>query len=49
MITNTYAVDDINEAYQDLEDGKNLRGVILHGDLAQKATAGSSAHAGVPS
>jgi S-(hydroxymethyl)glutathione dehydrogenase/alcohol dehydrogenase len=46
MITNTYAVEDVNEAYQDLEAGKNLRGVVLHGDLASHATAGASrAHA----
>jgi len=49
LITNTYAVEDINDAYQDLEDGKNLRGVILHGDLAQRATAGSSAQTAVAS
>ncbi|HEX5193204.1 MAG TPA: NDMA-dependent alcohol dehydrogenase [Solirubrobacteraceae bacterium] len=42
LITNTYAVDDVNEAYQDLEAGKNLRGVVLHGDLAKNATAGAS-------
>jgi S-(hydroxymethyl)glutathione dehydrogenase / alcohol dehydrogenase len=42
LITNPYAVEDINEAYQDLEAGKNLRGVVLHGDLAKNATAGAS-------
>jgi S-(hydroxymethyl)glutathione dehydrogenase/alcohol dehydrogenase len=42
LITNTYTVDDVNEAYQDLEAGKNLRGVVLHGDLAKNATAGAS-------
>lgn len=42
LITNTYSVDDINEAYADLEAGKNLRGVVLHGDLASNASAGSS-------
>jgi S-(hydroxymethyl)glutathione dehydrogenase/alcohol dehydrogenase len=42
LITNTYAVEDVNEAYQDLEAGKNLRGVVLHGDLAKNATAGAS-------
>jgi S-(hydroxymethyl)glutathione dehydrogenase/alcohol dehydrogenase len=42
LITNTYSVDDINEAYADLEAGKNLRGVVLHGDLARNASAGSS-------
>jgi S-(hydroxymethyl)glutathione dehydrogenase/alcohol dehydrogenase len=47
LITNTYAVDDINEAYQDLEAGKNLRGVVLHGDLAKNATAGASRAAAI--
>ncbi len=42
LITNTYTVEDVNEAYQDLEAGKNLRGVVLHGDLAKNATAGAS-------
>lgn len=42
LITNTYTLDDVNEAYQDLEAGKNLRGVVLHGDLAKHATAGAS-------
>lgn len=42
LITNTYAVEDLNEACADLEAGRNLRGVVLHGDLAQHATAGSS-------
>jgi NDMA-dependent alcohol dehydrogenase len=30
MITNTYSLDQINEGYQDMRDGKNIRGVILH-------------------
>jgi S-(hydroxymethyl)glutathione dehydrogenase/alcohol dehydrogenase len=28
LITQTYALDQINEGYQDLRDGKNIRGVI---------------------
>ncbi|MEV6218205.1 NDMA-dependent alcohol dehydrogenase [Nocardia sp. NPDC051833] len=28
LITNTYRLDDINQGYQDMLDGKNLRGVI---------------------
>jgi Zn-dependent alcohol dehydrogenase len=28
MITNTYSLDNINDGYQDMIDGKNLRGVI---------------------
>ena len=42
LITRTYAVEDINEAYDDLEAGRNLRGVVLHGELAAHATAGKS-------
>jgi alcohol dehydrogenase (nicotinoprotein) len=30
LITKTYKLDDINEGYQDLLDGKNIRGVIIH-------------------
>jgi S-(hydroxymethyl)glutathione dehydrogenase/alcohol dehydrogenase len=30
LITSRYRLDDVNEAYQDLSDGKNIRGVILH-------------------
>jgi S-(hydroxymethyl)glutathione dehydrogenase/alcohol dehydrogenase len=28
LITNTYSLDDINVGYQDMRDGKNIRGVI---------------------
>jgi S-(hydroxymethyl)glutathione dehydrogenase / alcohol dehydrogenase len=28
MITNTYSLDNINDGYQDMIDGKNIRGVI---------------------
>ena len=28
MITRTYSLDQINEGYQDMRDGKNIRGVI---------------------
>jgi Zn-dependent alcohol dehydrogenase len=31
LITNTYTLDDINVGYQDMRDGKNLRGVVVHG------------------
>lgn len=31
MITRTYTLDQINEGYQDMRDGKNIRGVVLHG------------------
>jgi S-(hydroxymethyl)glutathione dehydrogenase/alcohol dehydrogenase len=30
LVTRRYALDEINEAYQDLRDGKNIRGVIIH-------------------
>jgi len=30
LITRRYRLDEVNEAYQDLEDGKNIRGVIVH-------------------
>jgi S-(hydroxymethyl)glutathione dehydrogenase/alcohol dehydrogenase len=32
LITTTYTLDQINEGYQDLLDGKNIRGVILYPD-----------------
>lgn len=30
LITQRYALDEINQGYQDLLDGRNLRGVIVH-------------------
>jgi alcohol dehydrogenase (nicotinoprotein) len=30
LITTTYTLDQINEGYQDMRDGKNIRGLILH-------------------
>jgi S-(hydroxymethyl)glutathione dehydrogenase/alcohol dehydrogenase len=30
LITRTYTLDEINQGYRDLADGKNVRGVILH-------------------
>jgi NDMA-dependent alcohol dehydrogenase len=30
LVTRKYALDEINEAYQDMHDGKNIRGVIIH-------------------
>ena len=32
LVTTTYTLDQVNEGYQDLRDGKNLRGVIIHGE-----------------
>ncbi len=31
LVTQTYKLDDINEAMRDLRDGKNIRGVITFG------------------
>jgi S-(hydroxymethyl)glutathione dehydrogenase/alcohol dehydrogenase len=28
LVTRTYALDEINEGYQDMRDGKNIRGVL---------------------
>jgi S-(hydroxymethyl)glutathione dehydrogenase/alcohol dehydrogenase len=28
LVTNRYKLDDVNQGYQDLRDGKNVRGVI---------------------
>lgn len=30
LITQTYTLDEVNQGYQDLLDGKNIRGVIIH-------------------
>ena len=30
MITRTYTLEQINEGYQDMRDGRNIRGVIVH-------------------
>lgn len=29
LVTNTYSLDQINDGYQDMRDGKNIRGVIV--------------------
>jgi S-(hydroxymethyl)glutathione dehydrogenase/alcohol dehydrogenase len=29
MVTSTYALEDINQGYQDMRDGKNIRGVLV--------------------
>jgi S-(hydroxymethyl)glutathione dehydrogenase/alcohol dehydrogenase len=31
LITNRYALDDVNEGYRAMRDGENIRGVIAHG------------------
>ena len=30
LITNRYRLEDLNEGYQDMNDGKNIRGIIVH-------------------
>jgi Zn-dependent alcohol dehydrogenase len=30
LITRRYTLDEVNEGYQDMLDGKNIRGVIVH-------------------
>jgi S-(hydroxymethyl)glutathione dehydrogenase/alcohol dehydrogenase len=30
LITRTYKLDDLNQGYQDMVDGKNIRGVVIH-------------------
>ncbi|MGK2902527.1 MAG: zinc-binding dehydrogenase, partial [Mycobacterium sp.] len=30
LITTRYQLEDVNRGYQDLRDGKNIRGVIIH-------------------
>ena len=30
LITRTYKLEDVNQGYQDMLDGKNIRGVIVH-------------------
>jgi S-(hydroxymethyl)glutathione dehydrogenase/alcohol dehydrogenase len=30
LVTRTYTLDQVNEGYQDLRDGRNIRGVLIH-------------------
>jgi S-(hydroxymethyl)glutathione dehydrogenase/alcohol dehydrogenase len=32
LITKTYQLEDVNQGYQDMRDGKNIRGLINHAD-----------------
>jgi S-(hydroxymethyl)glutathione dehydrogenase/alcohol dehydrogenase len=32
LVTNTYRLEDVNQGYQDMKDGKNLRGMIVYTD-----------------
>ncbi len=34
LVTTTYKLEDINQGYQDMRDGKNIRGVISYADEA---------------
>jgi len=36
LITTKYTLDEINEGYQDLMDGKNIRGVIVRQHESQR-------------
>ena len=29
MVTRTYPLEEINQGYQDMHDGKNIRGVLV--------------------
>jgi S-(hydroxymethyl)glutathione dehydrogenase/alcohol dehydrogenase len=29
MVTRTYSLDELNQGYQDMRDGKNIRGVVV--------------------
>lgn len=30
LVTTRYRLEDVNQGYQDLRDGKNIRGIIVH-------------------
>jgi S-(hydroxymethyl)glutathione dehydrogenase/alcohol dehydrogenase len=30
LVTQRYSLDEINDGYQDMMDGMNIRGVIIH-------------------
>jgi S-(hydroxymethyl)glutathione dehydrogenase/alcohol dehydrogenase len=30
LVTNTYTLDEVNQGYQDMRDGKNIRGVLVY-------------------
>ena len=39
LVTNRYTLDQINDAYQDMRDGRNIRGVILLSPVAAESPA----------
>jgi len=30
LVTNTYSLDDINQGFEDMRNGKNIRGVLIY-------------------
>jgi hypothetical protein len=32
LVTTRYTLEEVNEGYQDLRDGKNIRGAIVYGN-----------------
>jgi S-(hydroxymethyl)glutathione dehydrogenase/alcohol dehydrogenase len=30
LVSRRYSLDQVNEGYQDMMDGKNIRGVLIH-------------------
>ena len=32
LVTKTYRLEDINDGYADMHEGRNLRGMVLYGD-----------------
>lgn len=46
LVTTTYNLEQVNQGYQDLRDGKNIRGVIVHGDRRVPPTFDRSAPPG---
>ena len=39
LITTQYQLEDVNQGYQDLRDGKNIRGVIIHREVSTSSRA----------
>ena len=36
LVTNKYSLEDINQGYQDMRDGKNIRGMIIYTDADRR-------------
>jgi S-(hydroxymethyl)glutathione dehydrogenase/alcohol dehydrogenase len=30
LVTNTYSLDEINQGFEDMRNGKNIRGVLIY-------------------